>query len=52
VGRTWSVNQLAYVYAFTDGNFGKSAAVSVGLLLVAIVGALLVIFRTDFYRID
>ncbi len=52
VGTTWSVNQLAYVYAFTDGNFGKSAAVSVGLLLVAIVGALLVIFKTDFYRID
>jgi multiple sugar transport system permease protein len=49
---TWSINQLAYKYAFTDGNFGTSAAVAVMLLLVGIAVSLVVIFRTDFYRID
>jgi len=48
----WSPNQLAYAYAFTDGNFGKSAAVSTGLLLIGLVGALLIVFGTDFYRVD
>jgi multiple sugar transport system permease protein len=52
VSPVWSLNQLAYSYAFNDDNFGKSAAVSVGLLAVGMVAALLVIFRTSFYRID
>jgi multiple sugar transport system permease protein len=49
---TWSINQLAYKYAFTDGNFGTSAALAVLLLVVGVVVALLVILKTDFYRID
>jgi multiple sugar transport system permease protein len=52
VSPVWSLNQLAYSYAFNDDNFGKSAAVSVGLLAVGLLAALLVIFRTSFYRID
>jgi multiple sugar transport system permease protein len=52
VSPTWSINQLAYSYAFNDDNFGKSAAISVGLLAVGLVAALLVIFKTTFYRID
>lgn len=52
VSPVWSLNQLAYSYAFTDDNFGKSAAISVGLLVVGLVAALLVIVKTSFYRID
>ena len=52
VSNVWSINQLAYSYAFTDDNFGKSAAVSVGLLVVGLVAALIVIFKTSFYRIE
>lgn len=46
----WSVNQLAFQYAFTFGDFGASAALSVLLLLVAISISLTVIFGTKFYR--
>jgi multiple sugar transport system permease protein len=48
----WSPNQLAYWYAFTNGDFGKAAALSVGLLLISLVGAVLIIVKTDFYRLD
>jgi multiple sugar transport system permease protein len=48
----WSPNQLAYWYAFNNGDFGKAAAISVGLLLISLIGALLIIFKTDFYRLD
>lgn len=49
---TWSPNQLAYFYAFTQGDFGTSAAISVFVLLIGLAIALFVIYRTDFYRID
>ena len=48
----WSVNQLAFQYAFTMGDFGASAAMSVLLLLVAISISLAVVFGTKFYRTD
>jgi multiple sugar transport system permease protein len=52
VSPTWSLNQLAFSYAFDLGNFGVAAAMSVGMLVVGLVGALLIIFKSDFYRID
>jgi multiple sugar transport system permease protein len=49
---TWSINLLAYKYAFTDANFGTSAAVAVGLMIVGVAIALVIIFKTDFYSTE
>jgi multiple sugar transport system permease protein len=51
-GQTWSLNQLAYNYAITQSNFGAAAAAAMGLLLVGLVACVLIIVKTDFYRID
>ena len=48
----WSVNQLAFQYAFNLGDFGASAAMSTMLLAVAIFISLCVVFGTRFYRMD
>jgi multiple sugar transport system permease protein len=48
----WSINQLAFQYAFALGDFGISAALSTMLLAVSIGVALLIIFVTKFYRTD
>jgi multiple sugar transport system permease protein len=48
----WSINQLAFQYAFSLGDFGISAALSTMLLVVSITMALLIIFVTKFYRTD
>lgn len=47
----WSVNQLAFQYAFNFGDFGIAAALSVMLLAVSITIALVLIFATKFYDI-
>ncbi len=52
VGKAWSLNQLAYSIAFDTGDFGASAALSMGMLLVGLLIGILVIAKTDFYRID
>ena len=48
----WSVNQLAFQYAFRLGDFGASAALSSLLLLAALAISLAVVFGTKFYRTD
>ena len=48
----WSVNQLAFQYAFNLGDFGASAAMSTMLLGVAIAISLGVVFGTRFYKMD
>ncbi len=48
----WSLNQLAFQYAFSFGDFGAAAALSVLLLTVSVTLALIIIFATRFYRID
>lgn len=48
----WSVNQLAFQYAFGFGDFGASAALSSMLLFVAITISLVVVFGTRFYKMD
>ena len=47
---TWSPNQLGYTFAFGLGNFGASAAISLVMVLIGLLGAILVIVATDFYR--
>ncbi len=46
----WSLNQLAYTFAFQSANLGASAALSLMLLVVCIVAALIAIFFTDFFE--
>ncbi|MEU3339406.1 sugar ABC transporter permease [Streptomyces sp. NPDC006668] len=49
ISPTWSVNQLAYVYATQDGDFGKAAALSLAMLAVGLLAAWIVITRTRMY---
>jgi multiple sugar transport system permease protein len=48
----WSVNQLAFQYAFSMGDFGTSAALSTMMLTASIAIALVIIFATKFYKLD
>lgn len=48
----WSLNQLAYQYAFRMGDFGASAALSTMLVGTSVAIALVIVFVTRFYRID
>ena len=45
----WSLNQLAYTFAFQQNNLGGAAALSLMLLVVCVIAAVFVIFRTDFF---
>jgi len=45
----WSLNQLSYSFAFQSNNLGGASALSLMLLVVCIIGAIFVIFRTDFF---
>jgi multiple sugar transport system permease protein len=48
----WSLNQMAFQYAFRMGDFGASAALSTLLVGSSIVIALVIVFATRFYKID
>lgn len=52
IGKYWSLNQLGYAYAFELADFGKAAAISLLMLTISLVGAVLVIRLTDFFRTD
>lgn len=49
IAKDWSLNQLAYTFAFLGSNLGAATALSLMLLVVMIILALFVIFRTDFF---
>ena len=48
----WSPNQLGYAFAFEIGNFGASAAISLLMVLIGLVGAGLIIRFSGFYQTD
>ncbi|MFF4490645.1 carbohydrate ABC transporter permease [Streptomyces sp. NPDC001544] len=52
ISPAWSVNQLAYVYATQDGDFGKAAALSLAMLAVGLLAAWIVITRTRMYTTE
>ncbi len=52
VGKYWSLNQLSYAYAFELSDFGSAAAISLLMLGIGLLGAILVIAFTDFFRPD
>lgn len=49
IAKDWSLNQLAYTFAFLGSNLGATMALSMMLLMVMVILALFVIFRTDFF---
>jgi multiple sugar transport system permease protein len=52
VGSSWSPNQLAYYFATQNDNFNYAAAVSVDLLIVCLMAAALLVFRSKMFEID
>ena len=50
IANTWSFDQLSYSLAFDNGNFGEASALSLMLLVPSLIGALLVIFKTDMFE--
>lgn len=48
----WSLNQIAYEYAFVVGDFGVSIALSMLMLLFSLFLSILIIWKTNFYRIN
>lgn len=52
VGDAWSPNQLATTLAFQNDNFNYAAAISIDLLVIALVCAGLLVFRTRLFRED
>jgi multiple sugar transport system permease protein len=48
----WSVNQLSFTYAFQQADFGGASALSMELLVVSLLFALVVVFRTGFFDVS
>jgi multiple sugar transport system permease protein len=48
----YSANQLAYQYAFNQDNFNGAAAISIDLLVVALICATVLIARGRLFRTD
>jgi multiple sugar transport system permease protein len=52
VSPTWSPNELAYVYAFQNGDFNGAAAISVYLLVLGLAGAAVLVFRSGLFSTE
>jgi len=50
IANQWSFDQLSYSLAFQNGNFGEASALSLVLLVPSLIGALLVIYKTDMFE--
>lgn len=48
----WSLNQMAFQYAFQMGDFGASAALSTILVFASIAIGLTTVFATKYYKLD
>src|SRR6185312_13929704 len=46
---TWSINQLILTLGIQEGKVGQASALSLIVLLVALVAGAFLIFRTDFF---
>lgn len=52
VSPTWSPNQLAYFFAFNNGDFGAAAVMSLLMVAIGLGGALAIIRATGFFSAD
>lgn len=48
---TWSINQLILVLGVTEGKIGEASALSLLVLLVAVIAGWFLVFRTDFFDV-
>ncbi len=51
IASSWSFDQLSYELAFKAGDFGGASALSIILLIPSLIGALIVIFKTDMFDV-
>jgi len=49
---TWSSNQLAFQLAFRYGDFNRAAAISVDLLVIGLLAAVLIVWRTGLFQVE
>lgn len=52
VSQFWSPNQLAYVMAFQNNNFNEASAVCVDLLILGLMCAAVLVFRTKLFEVE
>jgi multiple sugar transport system permease protein len=52
VSSTWSPNQLAYVYAFQQGDFNGAAAISIFLLVLGLACAGVLVTRSALFKLE
>jgi multiple sugar transport system permease protein len=52
VNPAWSPNELAYTFAFQNGNFNYAAAISLDLLVVGLICAALIVSRSGLFEIE
>ena len=52
VSPTWSPNELAYVFAFQNGDFNGAAAISIVLLAIGLLCAGLLVTRSGLFKVD
>lgn len=52
VSSTWSPNQLAYVFAFQNGDFNGAAAISLFLLALGLICAALLVGKSGLFKVD
>ena len=52
ISPSWSPNELAYVLAFQNDNFNKAAAISVDLLVLGLLCAVVLVFRTKIFEVE
>jgi multiple sugar transport system permease protein len=50
VSQDYSLNQLAFLYAFKQGDFNGSAAISLVLLLVTLALSVIFVFRGGLFE--
>jgi multiple sugar transport system permease protein len=52
INPSWSPNELAYTYAFQNGNFNYAATVSLDLLVVGLICAALIVSRSGLFEVE
>ncbi len=52
ISPTWSPNELAYYFAFQYNNFNYAAAISVDLLVIGLMCAAVLVFRTKLFEVE
>ena len=52
ISSSWSPNQLAYYLATQEANFNSAAAISVDLLVIGLMAAALLVFRSKLFEIE